>query len=355
LRFALPVVGALISVIIAGAYYVRDIYDLKQIEDALRYVFSSMFAIAYPHIRIDHGEKEIPRKETNLIDAIGGPGYALIQPGNGVLFRKLRKVSRNIITQTVFMTRFETIGPITNLDDQDGYIESTRAVSRDGIAIRIQDIRYRYRLLPEMVNGKPVERTMENPYPFSHQAFIDLSYYLSVGENGQTQWDQAVKMTVSGVVEDYVSSHTVDVLTAPRSYAYDPRQEIKQLLFGPGTTNALRGMGTQLLWMDMGHFDIEDETIDSERINLWAADWEGDADIKRAESEAMRISLQEQGRAEGQAEMLQEITRSLQNIDISGNRAQSIRQMLLVYTARIMDAMHDNLLEDNSSSDKPAS
>jgi hypothetical protein len=53
--------------------------------------------------------------------------------------------------------------------------------------------------------------------------------------------------------------------------------------------------------------------------------------------------------------MLQEITRSLQDIDISGNRAQSIRQMLLVYTARIMDAMHDNLLEESSSPDKPAS
>lgn len=351
LRFALPVVGALISVIIAGAYYVRDIYDLKQIQDALRYVFSSMFALHYPYIRIDHGEKEIPRKETNLIDTVGGPGYAQIQPGNGVLFRKLRKVSRNIITQTVLMTRFETIGPITNLDDQDGYVKEISVVSRDGIPVKIRDVRYRYRLLSETVNGKPIERSPENPYPFSHQAFIDLSYSLSVNDpelSWAEAWAQAVRIAVTGVVEDYVCSHTVDTLTAPRNHSQDPRREIRDTLFGPGITGQLRGIGTQLLWMDIGHFDIDAEEVDRERINLWAAEWQGEASIKRAESEAFRLSLQEQGRAEGQAEILREIAHALEGIDTTGNRAQSVRHMLLTRTAQILEALHDNRLKDSN-------
>ncbi len=54
----------MVSVIIAGAFFVKDIYNLKQFSDALRYVTSSMFAYHYPHLNIDNGQKQINRKET---------------------------------------------------------------------------------------------------------------------------------------------------------------------------------------------------------------------------------------------------------------------------------------------------
>jgi hypothetical protein len=308
-----------------------------------------LFAVDYPHIHIDNGQKVIPRKEINLIDAIGGPGYAMIQPGNAVLFHKLRKVSRNIITQSVLMTRFETIGPITNLDDQDGYVEKMEVVSRDGIKIEVREIRFRYRILSEMVNGQPVARSRENPYPFSRTAFIDLSYYLSVNETGLISWGQAVRQMVTSVIEDYVNSHTVDYLTAPRDHQRDPRHEITERMFGPGLTGSLRRAGTQLQWVDIGHFDIIAEDVDRERIGLWAADWVGDAEVKKALSEANRMASIELGRAEGQAEMLVGIAQALKNIDMEGNRAQSIRHVLLARTAQILEAMHDNRLEDKPS------
>lgn len=349
LRYAFPIIGALISVLLAGAFYVKDIYNLKQIPDALRYVLSSMFAVHYPQIRIDNGQKEIARKETNLIDAIGGPGYALIQPGNAVLFSKLRQVSRNIITQSVLMTRFETIGPVTNLDDQDGYVEDMQVISRDGIQIRVRDIRFRYRILSETVDGRPVVRSEQNPYPFSRRAFIDLSYYLAVNEQGLVSWGQSVKGVVLGVIEDYIASHTVDYLTAPRNYQRDPRQEVIELIFGPGLTAALRNAGTKLLWVDIGHFDIIAEDVDRERINLWAADWEGDAEVMRAESEAKRMAYQELGRSEGQAEMLMGIAQALQSIDLNANHAQNVRHVLLARTAQILEAMRDNRPENPQS------
>lgn len=359
LRYALPAIGALISVLIAGAFYVKDIYNLKQLTDALHYVFSSMFGVNYPHIHIDNGQKVIPRKETNLIDAIGGPGYALIQPGNAVLFHKLRKVSRNIITQSVLMTRFETIGTITNLDDQDGYVEKMEVVSRDGIKIEVRDIRFRYRILSEMVNGQPVARSRENPYPFSRTAFIDLSYFLTVklddekkptssaDETKLTTWGETVRQMITSVIEDFINSHTVDYLTAPRDHQRDPRQEIAELMFGPGLTGSLRRAGTHLQWVDIGHFDIIAEDVDRERIGLWAADWVGDTEVKKAYSEANRMASIELGRAEGQAEMLDGIAQALKNIDLDGNRAKSIRHVLLARTAQILEAMHDNRLEDN--------
>jgi hypothetical protein len=347
LRYTFPVIGALVSVLIAGAFYVKDIYNLKQVTSSLKYVTSSMFAINYPHVDIDNGEKKIARKEVNLLDEIGGPGYATIQPGNAVLFHKLRKVSRNIITQSVLMTRFERIGEITNLDDQDGYVEEMQTVTRDGIQIKVRDIRYRYRILSETINGQPVPRTKENPYPFSQQAFINLSYYLSVNENSQMSWGQAVKMMVTGVIDDYINSHVIDSLTAPREHQQDPRREIAELMFGPGLTNSLRMAGTQLQWVDIGHFDIIAGDIDQERINLWAAEWVGDAGIKKAASEAQRLAYMELGRAEGQAEMLIGISQALSAIELDPNRAHNIRHLLLARTSQILDSMHDNGREEN--------
>jgi hypothetical protein len=346
LRFALPVFGAMVSVIIAGAFFVKDIYNLKQFSDSLRYVISSMFAVNYPHLNIDNGQKQIGRKETNLIDAIGGPGYAMIQPGNAVLFHKLRRVSRNIITQSVMMTRFERVGSVTDLDDQDGHVKEMQVVSRDGIQIMVRDIRFRYRILSETVNGQPVPRSRENPYPFSRQAYIDLSYYLAVNEDGQISWGQAVQEMITRVIEDYINSHTVDYLTAPRGHERDPRREINERMFGPGLTNSLRNAGTELQWVDIGHFDIVADEVDQERINLWAADWVGDAEVKKAYGEARRIAYQELGRAEGQAEMLVAIAQSVDGIDLTGNRAKNIRHVLLARTAQILEAMHDNRMED---------
>ncbi len=117
-------------------------------------------------------------------------------------------------------------------------MDEMQVVSRDGIQIKVRDIRFRYRILSETVNGQPVPRTRENPYPFSRQAYIDLSYYLAVNETGQMSWGQAIKGMVLGVIEDYINSHTVDYLTAPRGHERDPRHEINERMFGPGITKA---------------------------------------------------------------------------------------------------------------------
>lgn len=344
LRYIFPVVGAIVSILLAGAYYVKDIYNLKNMTDGLRYVISSLFAIGYPHVNIDHGEMELNPKETNLIQAVGGPGHAMIQPGNAVLFRKLHQVSRNIITSSVLMTRFETIGTITNLDDQDGFIDEVNVVTRDGIKVVVRDVRYRYRILPEMLNGKPVPRSEVNPYPFSREAFIDMSYALSVNESGQASWAGAVRGPIIGVIESYINAHTIDYLTAPRSHRRDPRVEMRMAMFGPELVNPLKRLGTQLLWVDIGHFDIVAPEVDLMRIRQWAADSIGDAQIQQAYVEARRMSYQEQGRAEGQAELLVGITQALENVSLADNKGQNVRQVMLARVAQILEAMHDNNL-----------
>ncbi len=72
----------------------------------------------------------------------------------------------------------------------------------------------------------------------------------------------------------------------------------------------------------------------------------GNAEVKKAYSEARRLAYQELGRAEGQAEMLVSIAQAVEGIDLTGNRAKNIRHVLLARTAQILEAMRDSRMDD---------
>src|SRR5690242_14561513 len=46
-RYMLAPISAIVIVIIAGTYYVKDIYALSDFNDALQYVLASMFGVGY--------------------------------------------------------------------------------------------------------------------------------------------------------------------------------------------------------------------------------------------------------------------------------------------------------------------
>ncbi len=144
LRYAFPPLAAMGLVFITGAYFVRDIYHLRNLRHSLHYVISSMLGIFYPRLSIDNGKMKLAPKEVNLLDDIGGPGFIMIQPGNVVMFRKLRESLQPKLTTSFMMARFEMIGQIASLDDQHGYVDNIEVMTRDGIRIVVRDINYRY-------------------------------------------------------------------------------------------------------------------------------------------------------------------------------------------------------------------
>lgn len=374
LRYIFPVLGGMAGALLVAALFVKDVYHLRNLADALRYVVSSMFAWRYPRLNIDNGQKQLPPRHSNLLDLIGGPGYVMIQPGNVVLFRKLRAPSRNALTTSFMMTRFETIGMVASLDDQHGSVARLDVMTRDGIPVTVRDIQFRYRLESERLNNQPLLRTPQRPYPFSHDAIDRMAYNLAVVEkhtaaetntspraNGAparaasntekkapvrevqvSTWNDYVSMQVTGVIEAYIQSHTLDSLTAPREDRQDPRTEMRAALFSPEVTRRLSGNGTQLLWVDIGHFDIADPQVDQQRIGVWAAEWVGSAAVQKAFADAKRIVWEGQGRAEGQAEMIVGIAEVLREITVSGDRKQNLRAILLARVSQVLDAMHDN-------------
>ena len=341
-RYMLAPFSALIFVILAAASYVQDIYALPRFSQALQYVFASLFGFFYPELVIDGGQMQIPEGEINVLDAIGGPGFVLIQPGNAVIFRKLRSPSRASVTRSYFMSPFEEIGHITSLDDQHGYVDKVETITSDGIKVAIQDVHFRFKVLPEEKNGKTIARSPENPYPYSEAALNNMAHNLVVTEKGPTSWHRSVQRVIVGGITQYVNAHTIDNLTAPRQDKQDPRGDIRRNLFSSATGKNLASLGAELLWVDIGHIDIIEEEVDQSRLNYWAAEWVGTANVARAFGDATRQAYQELGRAESQAAFVIGITNAFEKFDFTKSSVGNLRTLFLERTAQLLEAMQSS-------------
>jgi hypothetical protein len=325
-----------------GGRYVQDIYELASYRKGLRYVLTSVFGLlSYPRLEIAEGKMQLRADEVNTLKEIGGPGFVIIRPGNIVLFERLRSPAAVRSAGKHFISRFESIKDVVPLEEQDGVWPESAASTKDGIEVKVKDIRFRYRLYPGRRYGGFTSRTWEEPYPFSPQSVKYYAYNRTIDEKGQINtWFNTVKFIVDNAITDYISAHTIDELTAPGSTGEDPRGKIKQTIDSPNARKRLRDMGAEILWCEIGHFEITDKRVSAQRLETWQMKWSGKADLVRAEGEARRLAYQELGRAEGQAEMLQSIARSLDDLGLKKGEALSrVRSIVLIRTAQILEAM----------------
>jgi hypothetical protein len=337
-RYCLTPLLAMFSIFLGTAFFVKDIYAVERLQDTIHFVITAMFALLYPKVKVKAGETDLIKGKENILDKIGGPGFCSIDPGNVVMFHRLRERSNITLGETYFLTPFEKIGHITNLDDHHGARTNIGTVTRDGIKVTIKDIQFRYRVLPALRNGRPIRRTPENPYPFDETALENMMHNLAVEEKGQETWDTAVSRAIVGGITFYINDHNVDYLTAPRGAQQDPRIEIRNNLFYGRPRNTLRDLGAELLWIDLGHFSIDDDTVDETRQDYWAADWLGGAMVTRESGLAKRQAYADLGRARAQADLIVSIAEALQLARTADDPAASMRTILLVKTAELMDA-----------------
>ena len=335
-RYLILPFGAFMLVLLAAGRYVQDVYALRHFSHGMIYVINSLTGIFRPLLVIDKGKIQLREGEFNPIKEIGGPGYVVVQPGNAVLFRSLRRPSQVGLRHSVALSSFETIGEIVNLDDQHSFEPSLEAVTIDGIKVRLTDIQYRFRI----ISTRP--RTLEEPYPFDEDAVNRMAYNRAVTAKGLPDWRMAVHNLVKSALTDYVNSKTIDYLTAPREDGQDPRQDMRTNMTSPGVRQMLRNIGAELAWIDVGHIDIVMPEVDEERVRYWASDWVGSAEITRAYGEAKRQAYMEIGRAEAQAELIMSIASALEGMENTPDAGKNLQYLLLSRTAQILDALHEN-------------
>jgi hypothetical protein len=342
-RYLIAPFFAIMLAFMAGVRYLQDIYELEDFWQAFHYLFASFFGVLYPRLSVYGGKKRFKDGDVNSLDVIGGPGFVFVQPGNAVLFEGQDSPTAIYPSGRHFVPRFETIQPIA-LEDQYGEMEGISAMTRDGFDVKIGRTRFRFRLLVARE-----ARSRQNPYPYSEGAIYDMVYNRTVSEQGLGDWSSGVASDIRRVLTGYINQHTLDHLTAPQETDGDPRGDMKRELRSRTVTNSLQRRGTELLWIDIGSFEVPNKQVEQERLNTWQAKWMGDARLARSYGEAKRLAYQEIGRAEAQAEMLISIMHALSDVNLRGGTRQSLRDMILVRTAQLLEAMGETIPNEPKS------
>ncbi|MBI3243795.1 MAG: SPFH domain-containing protein [Chloroflexi bacterium] len=334
-HFLPPLVGCVLAVLLASNY-VRDLFELPDLQTGYRYLTASMFGWDYPSINIKEGGYEVTEKakpglgqqekaETNPIPKIGGPGFVSIAPGNVALFERMGKPSKIAGAGKHFIGRFEALREVLDLRDQFRSREQVKAVTKDGVPVTVRNTQVSFRV---RTGSRRRERKPDETYPFSSAAVRRIAYGKTVGARGPSVWTDGAINTVTGSVRSYISRLTFDELVsrdgAPGSSApgagaatppgkpLDPREKIKAELNNDASYVKFADMGIELLWVSLGHLETPRDVIE-QRIEAWEADWQGEEKMRQAEGEAYKMRAMEYARAAARLEFIERITANLPN------------------------------------------
>jgi len=99
-----------------------------------------------------------------------------------------------------------------------------------------------------------------------------------------------------------------------------------------------------LLWIDIGGIEAETfgEEINNQRLERWAVDWRGDAEVIRAYGEANRRVLKERARATAQAEIITSIANSFELVNWQDDEVANLRRIILSRTAQLIERLLEN-------------
>lgn len=380
-------VGAMLLVLLAGAQgasYVRFFYGLSSWRMAFRYLLavvfgplnfvgpamgSNSFRLFYdlpargplyrllmrlvffplrPFLQIEAGELRsvLGVEDLEMVQRIGGPARLLVFPGQAVVIESLDGQGRVIGEGYHQLSRFERIKEIVKLDEDQGELAEVPALTEDSIQVVVRNVRYRYRLYP---GDRIADRSLGNPYLLNTEAVLRRVYNRSMTAGGYTPWNMMVGFAVDGAILNYINRHTLDQLTSPELTGGDPRAEIRSSLFSEDLRQRLRGVGAELLWVDIGHFELYHENqkeyreiLKKQMRDSWKVHWEGNANEQRAHGEATLQAVHQQARAEAQAEVLMGVLRGLQDAGMAVDPDRNVRNILLLRTAQLLETMNDN-------------
>jgi len=269
LRLYLIPIFTFIFAILLSARYLQDIYNLSSLKPCLRYLIACLFGFAYPTLNIGASGEGEKSPDASYLPELGGPGYLDIPSGYAVAVSR-PKATSNIYGEGMhFLQRGEKVEEIADLNDQTDQIEAISAFCHEGVAIQISDIHYGFRLK----QSPPLEvsrfyREAQKPPNFSIQALRNLMQSRVVSEQGLTDWRTMVKGMIRSTISDFIYRHTVRDLLKPPS-DYNPYSDLKRTFQSRPFRERLRQMGTELLWLNLGLFDLEKPAFKQELLKRW--------------------------------------------------------------------------------------
>jgi regulator of protease activity HflC (stomatin/prohibitin superfamily) len=318
LRHIIPPVLGVVAAMLMTSNYVRDLFELPDLNAAYRYVAAAMFGWDYPSINVKGSGyegadkikvgsiKELLFAEVNPILKIGGPGYVSIAPGSVALFERVGGPSKVAGSGLHFIRRFETLREVIDLRDQFRTRDEVKALTKDGIAVGVQNVQVSFRV---RTSNRP--RTHREAYPFSVSAVKRIAYGKTVSAKGPSTWSESVPNAVVGNIRNYIGRTLLDDLVArSEGDSKDPREKIKSMFDHKDMRKRFHDMGVELLWVSLGHIKTPHDVL-TQRLLVWGAEWERQAHVKVSEAEAHKLRLMEYAKAMARVEMIETMVKGL--------------------------------------------
>jgi len=339
--FALIPCAVLAIVLVNGSFYIQDIYEIDDYSKTFNYLLGAIFGSGGETMNISGGKRVLKDGEVNTLDRIGGPGFINVEPGNAVILETLLAPSRILGAGEHEVFRNEIIKDVVSLEECYGSIDEMVVSTQDGIDVKVGGIEFRFCI--DQVKKDGSLRSQMNPYPFSVRAVYNMVYGRPIGENGKLGlWTKSVEGLVRGIIAEYISAHDLDTLTAPIPVGEHPLGLLRDKFYT--SRERFKGIGVNLLWVNIGSLSVVSDDIDEQRYNVWSARQLGNAKVMRAQGEAESISSRERGRAEGQVLLLKSIAQALNDINIGAlnngaTTAKNLWNIVLARTAQILESM----------------
>jgi hypothetical protein len=253
----------------AAAIYLDDIFELKNVRIAERFIRQSAFASQYDVIEIKDGEVALKDQESPIF-LIGGPGKLRVYLENAAVFERIGGMPHVIAPTTTkkggktrketpqnssliaksqgllgairrteeseqvsvkdtakVLASFERLRSVIDLRDQVQEI-SVEGRTRDGILIQAKNLRVIF-----SVDRDGKESTLSKPYPFNQDTLEPLVYGL-----GRTSWTTAMISQIRRELGAFIARHTLSEFLAAIG-----RPELEQATeFQAATQNAANQM-----------------------------------------------------------------------------------------------------------------
>jgi hypothetical protein len=229
----------------AAAIYLDDMFELKNVRIAEKFIRQSAFASQYGVIDIKDGEVAL-KDQKSPIFLIGGPGKVRVYLENAALFeriggmphviepttqkkggtkRKAESENNSLLARSQgllgalirveeeeevsvkdsskFLESFERLRQVIDLRDQVQEI-SVEGRTRDGIPVHAKNLRIIFSIYRD---GK--DATLSKPYPFSKEAVETLVYKL-----GRMEWTNAMASQIRRELGAFIARHTLSEFLA---------------------------------------------------------------------------------------------------------------------------------------------
>jgi hypothetical protein len=255
-----------------AALYLDDIFELRDVPVAERFIRQSIFPGQYNRIAIREAKVPAEYRNSPLV-RIGGPGLVNVHLENVALFEKVDgtpHVVEPVRKRLVTLEGFERLRSIIDLRDQVVELDMVDGRTQDGILVQAKDVRMVYSIF-RGVPGSPGGEAFEQPYPFSPKAVEKLVY-----QQGELDWVKAMPNMIRTELRDFISRRTLDEFLTnaepnPNESGFVPRDQITSLFydFASSFSKKAAELGVQLSWIGIGTWVTPSEIIPARHLEAW--------------------------------------------------------------------------------------